>query len=78
MRLARPQGTYMLYLDCAEYLKNSGRTIDELLRTGYAAGVDWQDGRPFFLPDSIRVNLALPKSRVQEALHRLDRYVFQV
>ena len=39
-------------------------------------GVDYQDGRPFHGPCHIRVNLALPLSRVQEAFERLDRYVF--
>ena len=38
--------------------------------------MDWQDGRPFFLPDSIRVNLALPHARVREAFERLRKYVF--
>ena len=36
----------------------------------------WQDGRPFFAPYGIRVNLALPLSRVQEAFKRLKKYVF--
>ena len=31
---------------------------------------------PFHGPCHIRVNLALPLSRVQEAFERLDRYVF--
>ena len=35
-----------------------------------------QDGRPFHGPCHIRVNLALPLSRVREACDRLDRYVF--
>ena len=78
VRVSRPEGTYMLYLDCADYLRKTGITIDELLRRGYEAGVDWQDGRPFFLEDSIRMNLALPFSRVQEAFRRLDRYVFEI
>ena len=78
IRVSKPEGTYMLYLDCADYLRESGKTIDDLLRAGYEAGVDWQDGRPFFLEDSIRMNLALPLSRVKEAFERLDRYVFYV
>ena len=78
IRVSKPEGTYMLYLDCADYLRESGKTIDDLLRAGYEAGVDWQDGRPFFLEDSIRMNLALPLSRVREAFDRLDRYVFNV
>ncbi len=29
-----------------------------------------------FFPDSIRMNLALPKSRLIEAMERLKKYVF--
>lgn len=35
-----------------------------------------QDGRQFHGPCHIRMNLALPLSRVQEAFDRLDKYVF--
>jgi len=76
IRVSHPQGTYMIYLDCAEWCRTNGKTIDDLLKTGYEVGVDWQDGRPFFLADSIRMNLALPFSRVQEAFERLHKYVF--
>ena len=76
VEVSRPQGTYMLYLDCSQWCRTHGKTIDELQRAGYEAGVDWQDGRPFFLPDSIRMNLALPHARVREAFERLRRYVF--
>ena len=50
--------------------------MDELLKSGYEVGVDWQDGRAFFNPNTIRMNLALPLSRVKEAFDRLDKYVF--
>ena len=39
-------------------------------------GVAWQDGRMFLHPCAIRMNLALPLGRVQEAFDRLDKYVF--
>ena len=74
--LSRPQGTYMLFLDCEEWCKTHGKTIDEVLKAGWDVGVAWQDGRPFFAPYGIRVNLALPLSRVQEAFERLKKYVF--
>ena len=76
VELAMPQGTYLLYLDCTKWLEKNGKTIDDLLKAGYEVGVDWQDGRAFFCPNTIRMNLALPLSRVQEAFERLDRYVF--
>jgi len=77
IKLAKPQGTYMLYLDCEEWCKEKGITIEELIRAGIRVGVIWQDGRPFHRPYAIRMNLALPRSRVEEALHRLNKYVFQ-
>ena len=76
VKVARPQGTYMLYLDCSEWCRDHGKTIDDLLDTAYSYGVIYQDGRRFLIPDTIRMNLALPLSRVQEAFARLDRYVF--
>jgi cystathionine beta-lyase len=74
--LAKPEGTYMLFLDCAEWCRDHGKTIDELQRTGAEVGVMWQDGRPFHGEYGIRMNLALPFSRVEEAFDRLRRYVF--
>ncbi|MCI9368415.1 MAG: aspartate aminotransferase, partial [Oscillospiraceae bacterium] len=73
---SRPQGTYMLFLDCAGRLEDHGKSLDELLRAGAEAGVLWQDGRDFEGPTHIRLNLALPKSRLEEAFERLDRFVF--
>jgi cystathionine beta-lyase len=73
---ARPQGTYMLFLDCSEWCAKHGTTIEELLRRGQEYGVLWQDGRPFHGPCHIRMNLALPLSLVEEAFDRLSRYVF--
>ena len=52
--------------------------MDDLIRAGIAVGVIWQDGRPFCRPDTIRMNLALPHSLVQEAMRRLDQYVFSL
>lgn len=76
VEVSRPQGTYMLYLDCTGWLAGHGRTMDDLQKTGVAVGVIWQDGRPFQVPNTIRMNLALPLTRVQEAFSRLDKYVF--
>lgn len=72
----RPEGTYMLFLDCARWCQVHGRSLDQLLRAGWDVGVYWQDGRPFNGPCHIRMNLALPLSRVREAFDRLDKYVF--
>lgn len=76
VRLQKPQGTYMLFLDCTDWCAAHGKSIDQLLHAGWEVGVYWQDGRPFHGPCHLRVNLALPLSRVQEAFARLDKYVF--
>lgn len=73
----RPQGTYMLFIDCEEYCRNHGIDMDTLLHKGWEYGVYWQDGRPFRGEWSIRMNLALPYSRVKEAFERLNTYVFE-
>lgn len=73
---ARPQGTYMVFLDCKEWLETHHMTLDDLLRRGWDVGVAWQDGRCHGGNTHIRLNTALPLSRVREAFERLDRYVF--
>ena len=76
VRVSRPQGTYMLFLDCTDWCAAHGKTIGELERLGWDVGVAWQDGRMFHGPCHLRINLALPLSRVQEAFDRLNKYVF--
>lgn len=74
--VTKPEGTYMLFLDCTEWCAAHGKTIDQLLHAGWDVGVAWQDGRPFHGPCHIRMNLALPLSRVREAMDRLEKHVF--
>ena len=74
--VSKPQGTYMLFLDCGEWCEKHGMDVGELLKKGWDYGVCWQDGRAFHGHSHIRMNLALPLSRVQEAFERLDKYVF--
>ena len=74
--VSKPQGTYMLLLDCGDWLAAHGKSLDELLRAGVEVGVLWQDGRQFNREDSIRLNLALPRARVEEAFDRLRKYAF--
>ena len=73
---ARPEGTYMVFLDCGEWLEKHGKTLDELVKMGWDVGVAWQDGRQHGGTTHIRLNLALPLSRVKEAFSRMDKYVF--
>jgi len=74
--VSKPQGTYMLFIDCEKWLEKHGKSMDELMQAGWDVGVVWQDGRAFHGKTHIRLNLALPLSRVREAFHRLDQYVF--
>lgn len=75
---AKPQATYMLYLDCTKWCEAHNMSVYELQKAGAEVGVFWQDGRPFGGPCHIRMNLAVPHSRVIEAFDRLDKYVFNV
>ncbi len=74
---ARPQGTYMLFLDCTKWCKEHGIDIGEVEKRAWSVGVAVQDGRMFHGPCHLRMNLALPKSRVEEAFQRLSTYVFR-
>lgn len=73
---SRPEGTYMLFLDCGGWCRDYGVSIDELQRSGVRVGVLWQDGRAFGGEATIRMNLALPTKRLRQALNRLEEHVF--
>lgn len=74
--VTRPEGTYLLFLDCSRWCQEHKMSLDDLLKAGIAVGVLWQDGRPFHGKCHIRMNLALPKALVEEAFERLRKYVF--
>ena len=71
-----PEGTYMLFIDCTQYCKENNKTIEELEKSCWKVGVALQDGKMFHRPCHLRLNLALPFSKVKEAFDRLDKYVF--
>jgi cystathionine beta-lyase len=73
---AKPEGTYMLFVDCEEYCKKHQVSIDDLLKRAWEYGVYYQDGRPFHGEYAIRMNFALPTAKVKEAFARLKKYVF--
>lgn len=76
VNVSKPEGTYMLFLDCEEWCREHGKNMDGLEKAGWDVGVAWQDGRAFHGEYAVRMNLALPLSRVKEAFERLNRYVF--
>ncbi len=77
VEVSRPQGTYMLFADCTGWCEEHNKTIDQVEQAAWDVGVAVQDGRMFHGPCHLRLNLALPLSRVQEAFDRLERYVFR-
>lgn len=76
VQVSKPEGTYMLFINVAQWCEAHGKTLDDVIEAGWNCGVIWQDGRMFNGPTHIRINLALPLSRVREAFDRLDKYVF--
>ena len=76
VQVCKPQGTYMLFADCSQWCREHGKTIEEVEQACWDVGVAVQDGRMFHGPCHLRINLALPFSRVQEAFDRMRRYVF--
>ena len=76
VRAARPQGTYMLFVDCTGWCAAHGKTIEQVEAACWAVGVAVQDGKMFHGPCHLRMNLASPRARIEEAFRRMDRYVF--
>ena len=74
--VSRPQGTYLLFLDCTQWCKLHESNIERVEQAAWSVGVAVQDGRMFHGHCHLRMNVALPFRRVQEAMHRLDKYVF--
>ena len=70
-----PQGTYMIFPNFAGWCEAHHTDVGAVLKAGQEVGVLWQDGRPFHGETHIRLNLALPTSRMNEAFERLDKYV---
>ena len=76
VEVTKPEGTYMLFIDCSEFLKKHNLTLEQLEKRGWDVGVAWQDGKMFFGEGCIRINLALPYARLVEAFDRMKKYVF--
>lgn len=76
VKVTMPEGTYMLFVDLTDYCARTGRTHQEIMKAGWNVGVGWQNGNAFGGTCHIRMNVALPLTRVQEACDRLKKYVF--
>ena len=76
VEVSMPEGTYLIYIDCEKWCAAHGKTLEDVIHAGWDVGVAWADGRNYKGMSHIRINLALPFARVQEALERMDKYVF--
>ena len=74
--VARPQGTYMNLPDFQNSCLTHETNMADLAKAGWNVGVMWQEGKLFNAPWAMRMNLALPLTRVKEAFERLDKYIF--
>ncbi|MBR6807498.1 MAG: aminotransferase class I/II-fold pyridoxal phosphate-dependent enzyme [Clostridia bacterium] len=73
--VSRPEGTYMLFPDFTEWLSEHNMTLEKLVNSGCDVGVAWQNGKVHGGVNHIRMNLALPFTKVEEAFCRLNKYV---
>lgn len=76
VKVTKPQGTYMLFVDCEDWCKAHDMNMDQLERALWDVGCAVQDGRKFHGEWCVRMNLASPLSRIKEAFDRMDKYVF--
>ena len=76
VHVTKPEGTYMLFVDCTDWCAAHGKTIQDVEKACWAVGAAVQDGVMFHGPCHLRINLASPRARIEEAFHRMDRYVF--
>ena len=71
IEISKPEGTYMIFPDFTKWCEKNGRDINEVYAAGVYEGVIWQHGVAFNAPNCIRMNLALPHSKLVEAMDRL-------
>lgn len=76
LSFAKPEGTYMLFVDCATYMERTEKTLDEILDQCWRYGVALQDGREFGSTHHLRINLASPYEMITKAFRRMREYVF--
>ena len=77
VKVGKPEGTYMLFLDCEGWCREHNVPHEKILKAGWDCGVTWHDGRLFNCPHGIRMSLASPFALIQEAFARLDKFVFK-
>lgn len=71
IEISKPEGTYMIFPDFTKWCETNGHDINEVYAAGVEVGVIWQHGVAFNAPNCIRMNLALPHSKLVEAMDRI-------
>ena len=76
VKVYKPEGTYMLFVDCEEWCKNNNKSLDDVLNGCWDVGAVIQSGKAFHGEWFIRINVASPFERIKEGFERMDKYVF--
>lgn len=76
VEMIKPQGTFVLLLDCSQWCQINSVPLDEVLLRGVEHGVIWRDGKAFNVPCGIRMNVGIPFEKMKEVCERLQKYVF--
>ena len=66
-----PDATYLLWVNFEDYCKQKGCEFQEVLDKVTAKGVIPNDGRTFHGATHLRLNLAYPRSQVEECAKRM-------
>lgn len=74
VRMQMPEGTYLGWLDCSA----PSLDFEQILKDMEHCGVLGNDGASYLAPKHVRLNLACPMSVCEDAMSRLDRYVFHI
>ena len=70
IRVHKAQATYMLWLDFSAYGLDNEALNHKMI---FEAGLGLNNGKEFGRPDCLRINLACPRSTVEEAMHRIKK-----
>ena len=76
VKVSKVEGTYMLFIDCADFCNEKNISHDELLKKFWSKGVTLHDGNLFNAPQSFRLSLASPFSMIEDAFDRMRKYIF--
>ena len=73
VEISKPEGTYMIFPDFTKWCEKNGRDANEVYAAVVAEGVIWQPGAAFLDANCMRMNLALPHSKLVEAMDRIKK-----